>query len=93
MAEIELSVLNRQCLNRCIPSQAVLAHETQTWLRNEMISKPLSIGNLPLLMLASNSNAFTHQSMFDTLPVLRQSGISGYFRETNLKNLSQGVRK
>jgi hypothetical protein len=31
MAEIELSVLNRQCLNRCIPSQAVLTHETQTW--------------------------------------------------------------
>jgi hypothetical protein len=31
MAEIELSVLNRQCLNRCIPNQAVLIHETQTW--------------------------------------------------------------
>jgi transposase len=31
MAEIELSVLNRQCLNRCIPSQADLIHETKTW--------------------------------------------------------------
>lgn len=31
MAEIELSVLNRQCLNRCIPSQTILIHETQTW--------------------------------------------------------------
>jgi hypothetical protein len=31
MAEIELSVLNRQCLNRCIPSQAVLIQETKTW--------------------------------------------------------------
>ena len=31
MAEIELSVLNRQCLNRCIPNQAVLIRETETW--------------------------------------------------------------
>ena len=31
MAEIELSVLDRQCLNRCIPSQAVLIRETSTW--------------------------------------------------------------
>jgi hypothetical protein len=31
MAEIELSVLGRQCLNRCIPSQAILIRETETW--------------------------------------------------------------
>jgi hypothetical protein len=31
MAEIELSVLNRQCLNRCIPSQTELIRETKTW--------------------------------------------------------------
>ncbi|MCC7189265.1 MAG: IS630 family transposase [Anaerolineales bacterium] len=31
MAEIELSVLNRQCLKRCIPSQAVLIRETEAW--------------------------------------------------------------
>lgn len=31
MAEIELSVLNRQCLNRCIPNQTVLIHETEAW--------------------------------------------------------------
>jgi len=31
MAEIELSALNRQCLNRCIPSQTDLARETQAW--------------------------------------------------------------
>lgn len=31
MAEIELSVLNRQCLNRCIPSQAILIRETEAW--------------------------------------------------------------
>lgn len=32
IAEIELSVLNRQCLNRCIPSQAVLIQETSAWV-------------------------------------------------------------
>lgn len=31
MAEIELSVLNRQCLNRCIPDQPILIRETQAW--------------------------------------------------------------
>ncbi|RPI69800.1 MAG: IS630 family transposase [Geobacteraceae bacterium] len=32
MAEIELSVLGRQCLNRCIPNQSSLIHETQAWV-------------------------------------------------------------
>jgi len=31
MAEIELSVLNQQCLDRCIPNQTVLIHETEAW--------------------------------------------------------------
>ena len=31
MAEIEWSVLNRQCLNRCIPDRATLARETAAW--------------------------------------------------------------
>ena len=31
MAEIELSVLSRQCLNRRIPDQEALAHETSAW--------------------------------------------------------------
>jgi transposase len=31
MAEIELSALNRQCLNRCIPSKMTLAQETAAW--------------------------------------------------------------
>jgi len=33
MAEIELSVLNRQCLRRCIPSQADLIRETAAWVK------------------------------------------------------------
>jgi hypothetical protein len=31
MAEIELSVLNRQCLIRWIPGQDAVIHETSTW--------------------------------------------------------------
>jgi len=31
MAEIELSVLNRQCLDRCIPDKAALSQETAAW--------------------------------------------------------------
>jgi len=31
MAEIEFSVLNRQCLNRCIPDKATLAQEAAAW--------------------------------------------------------------
>lgn len=34
MAEIELSVLNRQCLNRRIPDKATLAQETAAWATN-----------------------------------------------------------
>lgn len=33
MAEIELSVLNRQCLRQCIPSRTDLIHETEAWVR------------------------------------------------------------
>lgn len=33
MAEIELSVLNKQCLNRRIPNQEKLKQETQAWER------------------------------------------------------------
>ena len=31
MAEIELSVLSRQCLNRRIPDEQTLTHEVQAW--------------------------------------------------------------
>ena len=31
MAEIELSVLARQCLDGRIPNQAILAYETEAW--------------------------------------------------------------
>ncbi len=31
MAEIELSVLNRQCLNRCISDKETLIQEVEAW--------------------------------------------------------------
>ena len=33
MAEIQLSVLSKQCLKRRIPTMAALAHEVMTWVR------------------------------------------------------------
>jgi len=41
MAEIELSVLNRQCLNRRIPDKATLTTEVKAWVeeRNAQIVK------------------------------------------------------
>ena len=36
MAEIELSVLSRQCLCRRIPDQATLRHEIQMWQTRRM---------------------------------------------------------
>lgn len=41
MAEIELSVLARQCLRRRIPDQETLAHEVQAWVdeRNAQVAK------------------------------------------------------
>jgi hypothetical protein len=41
MAEIGLSALTRQCLNRCIPDQETLDTEVQAWTseRNDMVVK------------------------------------------------------
>jgi transposase len=35
MAEIELSVLSRQCLNRRIPDEQTLSHEVQAWVKEQ----------------------------------------------------------
>ena len=41
MAEIELSVLSRQCINRRIPDEQTLNHEVQAWVvdRNSKVVK------------------------------------------------------
>ena len=42
MAEIELGVLNRQCLNRRIPDKATLEHEVNAW-QNDRNSKLVKV--------------------------------------------------
>jgi hypothetical protein len=39
MAEIEFSVLSRQCLDRCIPDQECLAHEVAAWEQERNAAK------------------------------------------------------
>ncbi|WP_036253274.1 transposase, partial [Methylobacter sp. BBA5.1] len=42
MAEIELSILSRQCLDRRIPNQEVLKNEVAAWQdKRNSISKPM----------------------------------------------------
>jgi hypothetical protein len=42
MAEIELSILSRQCLKRRIPEQTALKREVAAWQKNRnQISKPM----------------------------------------------------
>jgi len=64
MAEIELSVLSRQCLARRIPDKETLNNEIAAWEKHRNDCVPL-IGNLPLMMLASNSSGFIHQFYLD----------------------------
>jgi len=42
MAEIELSILSRQCLDRRIPDQATLKRETAAWQeKRNTIARPM----------------------------------------------------
>jgi hypothetical protein len=64
MAEIELSVLSRQCLTRRIPDKKTLCNEIAAWEkhRNDCV---LLIGNSQLMMLVLNSIGFIHQFCLD----------------------------
>ena len=57
MAEIELSVLSRQCLSRRMPDKRTLATEVSAWERDRNNVRCKSIGNSRPKMHASNSNA------------------------------------
>lgn len=59
MAEIELSILSRQCLQRRIPSRQKLQHQVHAWATSAIACKSLFIGTLPLTMPGSNYDAFT----------------------------------
>jgi hypothetical protein len=58
MAEIELSILSRQCTNRRIPDKPTLAKEVAAWERDRNNLKVQIIGNSNLIMLALNSSGF-----------------------------------
>ena len=52
MAEIELSILSRQCLDRQIPDQDTLKKEVVAWQeKRNIIASPLWNGDLPRRML------------------------------------------
>jgi len=51
MAEIELSVLKGQCLNRRIPDITTMRHKVAAWEKDRNNSAKKIVGNLPLLML------------------------------------------
>ena len=74
MAEIELSVLARQCLDRRLPSQQALAAEVTTWQRTSATpprQKPT--GASPPMTPASNSNVSIPQLKPDkTLDVIKR---------------------
>ena len=60
MAEIELGVLARQCLDRRIPSQEVLEQETGAW--EEQRNREATVAwRFIQTMPASSSSPFTHQ--------------------------------
>jgi hypothetical protein len=50
MAEIELSHLNRQCLDRRISERSIMTTEVEAGQNQEMMKKQLQIGNLQLMM-------------------------------------------
>ncbi len=63
MAEIELSVLSRQCLRRRIPDEERLRREVKAWENwRPMLRK--STGNLPLKTHALSLKDFIHHSIF-----------------------------
>jgi hypothetical protein len=63
MAEIELHVLNKQCLNRPLDSIEKVKGKWQRGKKIETIKTAKSTGSLLLGMHASNSNAYTRPLM------------------------------
>jgi len=59
MAEIEFSILSRQCLAGYIPNLTTLARETQAWETKRTPAKRLLNGASQLLMPVSNSKSCT----------------------------------
>jgi DDE superfamily endonuclease len=62
MAETELSVLTRQCLDRRIPDQETLVSETTAWMHTRNVSQTTIDWRFTTAMPASSSSVFTRQS-------------------------------
>ena len=54
MAEAELSVLSRQCLDRRIPNKQVLIEEVAAWEQHRNNNRPRQTGNSPMPMHVSS---------------------------------------
>jgi len=61
VAEIELSALTRQCLDRRIPDSEILRQETQSGISSETMIRRGWIGNSLRQTPASASSACTHK--------------------------------
>jgi hypothetical protein len=62
MAEIELSILKQQCLDRRLADIDNICSETAAWQFQRNQNMLMWLGNLQPLKSTSNSNAFTHQN-------------------------------
>ena len=61
MAEMELSVFSRPCLDRRIPDESALEREVRPWNTNAIRPKSESTGNSPPGMPAASLNIYIHQ--------------------------------
>jgi len=66
MAEIELGILQRQCLDRRLGDQATLASEVASWSPRAMPPHAASTGASPPPTRASNSSVSTQRMTTDT---------------------------
>jgi len=62
LAESELGVLTKQCLDRRIPTNKPLSTKSPHGSTTETQAAPKQTGNSRPEMLASNSSTYTHQS-------------------------------
>ena len=82
MAEIEIGVMNRQCLNRPMDDQTYIQNEVQAWELQRNKTKQRFIGPLPLTLLETKWPNTTRQSKKVEVLVLRDfinKGRSGRF--------------
>jgi hypothetical protein len=58
MAEVEIGILSRQCLNRRIAGIGEMSDEVAAWVPDEIAGKPRYGGSSPLPMPGLNFNTY-----------------------------------